>query len=773
MRRAGTRVARALWTRRSWQACWLAAALGLSGGLQAQTSSGAVPAPAPTRVTVVLAGGGAKGFAHLAVLRRLEQDNIRIARIVGTSMGAVIGGLYAGGLSTQDIEKVIGNLDPGKVALDQVDRTELPHRTRSYQQQYPVEVELGVKNGQLTFARGVSDGQRFLTLLQELTAHVPPKVRFDDLRVPFRAVATRYRDGELVAFDQGNLALAIRASMAAPGVFAPVEIDGETYVDGGLVANLPVEVALREGADVIVASYLGDTERFGASTEAGNALTVANQMLTILMRQNERRNLAALRPQDIVVRPQMQDFGFVDFNLASDIVKAGAQAVALQEPRFAQLSRSAEKNMLQAATPRLAFSEREIRIARIDVTGNKDVSDTFIRQALRSLEGREYRAREVGESIDDLYASGHFERINYQLAQISNSDYALVVDVNEKTYGPHFLKTSLGFFAESGGTNMFSMGLGYRRPWLTASGLELNIDAIAGSQTTLASSVFQPLSGGWGLDAFAQYRSGELPLYRPDNSTAEKMALSTLRRQEVGVNLTYDFSKKFTAKIGLSANNASITINTAKDLSYTTAGGSTVQYHLQDVRGQFSGVSAQFNADLLDSPSFPTRGYYLDIHAAQGITAGSPISSYRLHALWARSFGPHVFNFGLDVGSEHIFDCDGCTRNATVAPLFLGGFQDMGAYQFGQLNGDRLAHVQSTYMYRLSEGGIFRQPTYIGFVAEAGDAWMHTESMSHNYSGTLFVAVDSKIGDIFFGIASGSGNNRNIFLQLGRRFTIW
>jgi len=275
------------------------------------------------KVTVVLAGGGAKGFAHIAVLRRLEEDHIPIAKIIGTSMGAVIGSLYASGMSTDRIEKVIASLDPGRVALDQLDRIELPHRTRDYQQRYPIELELGVKNGQLTFARGVSDGQRFLSLMQELTANVPPNSSFDNLRIPFRAIATRYRDGELVSFDHGTLALAVRASMAAPGVFAPVEIDGETYVDGGLVANLAVEEALREGADIIVASYLGDTDRVGDTLTAGNALSVATRMLDILMRQNERRNIALLRPQDILVRPQLQDYSFGSFDQPDAIIQAG------------------------------------------------------------------------------------------------------------------------------------------------------------------------------------------------------------------------------------------------------------------------------------------------------------------------------------------------------------------------------------------------------------------------------------------------------------------
>ncbi len=729
--------------------------------------------PSPgTGVTVVLAGGGAKGFAHLAVLRRLEQDQVRIAKIVGTSMGAVIGGLYASGLSTQEIERVIASTEPGRVALDQVARTDLPHRTRAYQQQYPVDVELGIKDGQLTFARGVSDGQRLLTLLQQLTAHVPPQGSFDALRIPFRAVATRFRDGELVAFNRGTLALAIPASMAAPGVFAPVEIEGATYVDGGLVANLPVEVALREGADVIVASYLGDTDRPG-DTEAGNALSVANQMLTILMRQNERRNIALLRPQDILVRPQLQDFGFGSFDRAADIIKVGTQAVAAVEERFATLAATAARRV-DAPNPALpSYAQREITLASIRVEGNRQVPASYVQNALKPLLGREYDAREVARMVDELYTTGHFERISYQVLQLRDSQYELAVDVNEKTYGPNYLKANLGFFSESGGTNLFSAGLGYRNPWLTPAGLELNVDLRGGSQSEVAVSLFQPLGGGWGLAPHVAYNSMTLPLYRPGVDTAQKMGMATLSRTDLGVDLSYDISKKATVKLGAVANQTQVRVDSPRIVGYTDSNGTTTLYDLRDAQWEFAGTNLQFTADQLDSASFPTRGYYLNVVGAIGWGQSNPYSGTRLSALWAGALGPHVVNLGIDLGSERSFDCEACLRPSSLGPLYLGGFQSMGAYQLGQLMGDRLVHLQSTYMYRLSDGGLLQQPTFVGFVLELGDAWLHTTEPRLKTSATAFIAVDSKLGDVFFGIASGSNGNRNVFLQLGRRFSLW
>jgi len=700
-------------------------------------------------------------------------------------MGAVIGGLYASGLSTQAIEAVIESLDPGRVALDQIDRTELPHRTREYQQRYPVELELGIKQGQLTFARGVSDGQRFLTLMQELTAHVPPGTRFDALRIPFRAVATRYRDGELVAFDHGNLALAVRASMAAPGVFAPVEIEGETYVDGGLVANLPVEEALREGAEVVVASYLGDTDKAGEAQPAGNALSVANRMLEILMRQNERRNIALLRPQDILVRPQLQGFHSGSFRQPAEIIQAGREAVLAQDARFAALRAqtlaSTASTAVATATPGAPASPAPLKeppavlIRRLRVTGNQDVPAAFVEEALQPLLGQPYTPQEAAHRMDALYASGHFERVNYRLEPLPEApeQAELVVEVNEKTYGPNYLKTSLGFYGESSGTNLFSVGVGFRRPWLTPQGLELQLDLRAGSQSEASISLYQPLMAGLGITGFAAYHSSELTIFRPDLAIAQKMANSTLRRQELGSYLSYDLGPKATARLGVVTNQTRVAIDTAKIVTYATDDGQLRSFILQDGQWQFTGMNAQFTADVLDSPSFPTEGYYLDIAGAQGVTGTNQYTSFRASALWAHHQGPHVINLGLNLGADHIFDCDGCARPTSLAPLYLGGFQAMGAYQMGQLSGDRLIHAQATYMYRLSDGGVLRQPTYLGFVAEVGDAWLSTRDMAEKYSGTLFMAVDSKVGDIFLGAASGSSGNRNIFVQLGRRFSLW
>ncbi len=742
--------------------CFAALVLGLiAPGCWGQLTP--VAPPATPSVVVVLAGGGAKGFAHLAVLRQLERDRIPIARIVGTSMGAVVGGLYASGMSTDDIERLVGGLDPSKVALDQLNRLELPSRTRAYQQKYPVELEFGIKDGGVSFARGVSDGQRFLALLQSLTAHLPPNVHFNDLKIPFRAVATRYRDGEMKVFDQGALHLAIRASMAAPAVFAPVEVDGETYVDGGLVANLPVDVALREGADVIVASFLGAGADEDTAEEASHALVVANRMLSILIRQNEKRNLALLRPWDVLVQPMVQDIGFADFNRAPEIVQRGQKAVSQVQERLTALSAAFAAQSLPSATTRLSFDQREKRIVAIEAQGHRDVTESYIQSMLSPLLGQEFSAQQAERYIDELYTSGYFDLVSYTLEQQHGDRYKLIVKVREKPYSPHFFKSTLGFSTEVDGITQFTAGFGYRRPWLTPSGLEFSLDARLGSQSEVAARVYQPLSRGWSVEAGASWDRNYLPLYRSaifrNEEGNQKLAYFNQTVQSVDAQWVYDFERMANIKLGVTSSAIRRTLDITTNLTDSQVSNTDLV--------KYKGIKTQMQIDQLDSLSFPTRGYFLGGSLEQGIS-GSQYSGGRLTAKWAHSVGPHILNLGMNLAQDRVtLDCDNCR---SPSQLILGGFQNMGAYRMGQLAGDQLAHVQTTYMYRLTDGGLFKQKTYVGTVLEAGDAWYKGDAMRWRYSGTLFVAVDSKIGDIYLGAARGSGGTYNLFLQLGRRF---
>lgn len=739
-------------------------------GVQAQALS--APAATPSAgVVVVLAGGGAKGFAHLAVLRQLEQDRVPIARIVGTSMGAVIGSLYASGMRTADIEKVIGELDPAKVALDQVDRLELPPSARAYQQQYPINLEFGIRDGRLSFARGASDGQRFTALLQRLFAHLPAEIDFNDLKIPLRVVATRYRDGEARVFDRGALHMAVRASMAAPGVFAPVEIDGETYVDGGLVANLPVEVALQEGAGQIVASYLGKGQEQAEEVRSDNALVVANHMISLLLQQNERRNLALLRPHDVLVRPELTGVGFADFNRAAEIVGRGEQALHAVAPAWqAMVQRQARPAPEVAERPRLAFDQREVRIAEVRVSGQAHVSPEFVQSRMADLKGQVFDAAEVEQRIDQLYTSGYFEQVSYALEQLQGERYALGVQVHEKPYAPHFFKTTMGFSTEMDGVTQFSFGAGYRRPWLTPQGLELQLDARLGTLSEFGTRLIQPLGQSWAVEAGLNWRSNQIPVYEPEawspGSKPRKFAYMRDVREELYASVNHDFGRHSVMKLGVVQAAQRYQVDVTRTL--INPDDLTDNISLSDLNFNYTALRWRWDVDQLDSVSFPTHGHALGLSLESGLS-GARYSRSRARMLWAQSWGPHVLNLGANWARDKV--PNNCAVNcAQPTFLYLGGFQFMGAYRMGQLSGDQLAHAHATYMYRLSDGGLLRQKSFVGLVGEVGDAWDQNASFHGRRSLTVFLGMDSFIGDLYIGAARGSDGASNVFLQLGRRF---
>lgn len=773
------------WTRawlRLGLACFALAALALpkafavpvpaSAAAAAPLSQGSAQRPSgEPQVVVVLAGGGAKGFAHLALLRRLERERVPIARLVGTSMGAVIGGLYASGVSLDQIEGVISQLDPGELALDRVDRRALPPRVREYQERFPIGLEFGIQDGGLGFARGVSDGQRFLALLQALTAELPSDLDFDDLPIPFRAVATRYRDGEMRVFRRGPLHLAIRASMAAPAVFAPIEIDGETYVDGGLVANLPIEVALSEGAEVVVASFLGNGGAEVPVGQAGNALAVANQMLNILIRQNERRNLALLRPQDVLFEPALGAIGFADFDQSQRTIALAEQALSALQGRLAALA--------WAAPPMPTASPTTLpppTVGTVRVRGNRDVPEPFIKAALAGLVGKPFRAEAVQRELDALYTSGYFERVSYALqaheqAAPERPGQVLLIEVQEKPYGPNFFKTSLGIASELKGVNRFSFGVGYRRPWLNPLGLELSIDARLGSESELSARLHQPIGLGLALEGVLGHTRRNQAIYSPFSLLPgfqdQKLGFLNVSRSQIGLDMVYRIDRQSQLKLGWIGSRNSSTVDTAPQILLRRPSGESTPFYLRDASISYGGIKLQAKTDHLDSRSFPTSGHYLSASLEQGLV-GASFRSLRLSANWALPVGAHSLNLGINLGRDD--QLAGCVDCANPNPLYMGGFQLMGAYRTGQLSGDRLAHLQATYMYQLFDGGLLRQKTHLGLVLEAGDAWQSGSRPDYQRSATLFLAVDSAIGDIYLGLARGSAGATNAFVQLGRRF---
>ncbi|HSM30724.1 MAG TPA: patatin-like phospholipase family protein, partial [Woeseiaceae bacterium] len=269
------------------------------------------------RVGLVLGGGGARGAAHIGVLRELERMHIPIDAIAGTSMGAIVGGLYASGMSVADLEQLVADLDWADAMSDEPERSDLRFRRKQDARDYPIDLDIGLERGRPNLPLGVVQGQKLDLLLRKLTLPVSHVGDFDDLPIPFRAIASDIETGEMYVMESGDLALAIRASTSVPAALAPVRIDGHLLVDGGLVGNLPVDIVREMGVDVVIAV---DVEfPLYAPDELQSAISISEQMLTILIRRETLRQIEKLREDDVLIRPQLGTFGSTNFG---EIVQA-------------------------------------------------------------------------------------------------------------------------------------------------------------------------------------------------------------------------------------------------------------------------------------------------------------------------------------------------------------------------------------------------------------------------------------------------------------------
>ncbi|HUJ52989.1 MAG TPA: patatin-like phospholipase family protein, partial [Steroidobacteraceae bacterium] len=299
---------------------WLAAPAISEAQALTETPS-AAPLHHRPRVGLVLSGGGARGAAHVGVLKVLEQTHVPIDAIAGTSMGAVVGGLYASGLSARDIEKIMTSINWQDAFRDRPPREDLDLRRKEEDENYLVKFPLGVRDGQIVLPKGLVQGQRLTETLRRLTLPVARITHFDDLPTPFRAVATDLENGDRVVMDSGDLTTAMRASLSAPGVFAPVERDGRLLVDGGIADNLPVDIARAMGVDVLI--VVDVSAPLLVRQQLSSAPVISNQMLAILIRHNSEAQLASLTPKDILIQPPLGNASSFDFGSVGKVIGAG------------------------------------------------------------------------------------------------------------------------------------------------------------------------------------------------------------------------------------------------------------------------------------------------------------------------------------------------------------------------------------------------------------------------------------------------------------------
>ncbi|MCO5398255.1 patatin-like phospholipase family protein [Ralstonia soli] len=735
------------------------------------------------RIGLVLSGGGARGYAHIGVLRMLERMRVPVDVIAGTSMGAVVGGLYASGLRADELEARLSQVNLSDIAFDRNERAKLPQSLREDDFQYPIGLSAGYADGNLRLPAGLVQGNRLLALLKNWTAQWPDNISFASLPIPFKAMATDLATGDAVVLDHGSLPMAMRASMAVPGLFAPIEVEGRTLVDGGLVSNLPVQLARDMGADVIVAVNIGtDLQR---PADLASPAAVTQQMITILVGQNVRAQKALLRGQDVLIEPQLSELSFTDFAKGPQGVLQGEKAAEGAMAKLAALSLSpqAYATYRAAHTPHGVLAEGA-RIDVIDVTTSGRVPVARVRQMLNVHEGDTYNAEALNRDLSALSTTGDFESVTQRLVD-ENGVHVLKIDAHEKSWGNQFFLFGMGMSTNFDGRGAFNVNLGHRYPWLTQNGLEWRNDIVLGSnRASLHTELRQPLwqAQGFYVAPYAEYSRRRSDFYTDDQApTRDSKPFNnlTIETARSGVDLGIPLGRKGELRLGANYVTKKATFNYL--VLETDASGNPVNVtSLPDLRVSQPAFRAQLTLDQLDDPLFPRSGYYLFSSVEAGF--GSQEKKYntaQAKGLWATSYGRHTFNVALEGAGQ--FGANSPTRenggnsgSGANEGFFLGGFQHLSAYAQDQFNGQYLLYGRLTYLYDLRIDDLLglRAPV-VGLSAEAGNVWQLRNNFgSGGYlkSGSVFVGGNSPIGPLYFGFAAAPQGVWNFYLQLGRVF---
>src|SRR5512139_632827 len=452
--------------------------------MQPQTSQASRP-----KIGLVLAGGGAKGAAHVGVLKVLEEMHIPIDYVAGTSMGSIIGGLYASGMSPEEIEREIQKIDWKDVFIDEPNREDRSFRRKQDDRLYVFKAKPGFNKGKVELPLAYIHGQKFDLQLNRLTERVSQIKDFDRLPIPFRAVATDLETGKEVVLKSGNLARSLRASMAVPGAFDPVDIDGKLLVDGGISNNVPVSVARAMGADIVIVSDLGSD--LLTREQITSALSVAGQMVNFLFALNSQQQLRSLGPRDVLITSKLGDIGAGSFDRIGEAMPIGEQAARRAEESLRRYSLSQADYSRYLAARGTPKPESGV-VAFVRIENQSKISDEVIASYITAKPGEPLDIAQLEHDIQQIYGLEIFESVRYELTK-EDGKTGVIIQAREKPWGPGYLQFGMITSSNFEGDEAFRMGVTYTRTQINSLNGEWRIGGQIGDEPGLFTEIFQPL----------------------------------------------------------------------------------------------------------------------------------------------------------------------------------------------------------------------------------------------------------------------------------------
>jgi NTE family protein len=734
---------------------------GLSCFVAGAPAGAAEPAPADPgrpRIGLVLSGGGARGVAHVGVLKALEEMRVPIDAIAGTSMGAVVGGLYASGMTAAEIEREFGSVDWQDAFRDRPSRDGLSLRRKREDREFLVQLPLGIRDGKVQLPSGLIQGQKLGQQLRRLTLPVAATVDFDQLPTPFRAVATDLETGAMVVLKDGDLAQALRASLSAPGIFSPVEHNGRLLVDGGISDNVPVDVARAMNVDLLIVVDVGYP--LAGRRGLGSVTNVANQALTILIRRESEKQLATLTANDVLVSPDMQDVSSYNFTRLKRIMSAGADAAAKARGRLQALA--IPEDQYQRYLARRARPVQAPVIRSVGTQPDSTVYASAVETLFGDMAGAPLDAAALSRQISRFYGQGLFESLDYRVEPVGNGQQPDAADlrfsIRPNSWGPTYLRFGLRLEDDFNGNSTFNAATRLLFTDVGSIGAEWIWDAQLGGNPRVGTQLYLPFSvrRRWFLEPSALFQVRAVPQFEGEEQVGE------LRVR------TMSFGGSIGREIGLSGELRAGLVREFGKSRVRLGDTSEPALHFQS-----SEMFARASFDSLDSVAFPRRGSAATFEW-RGQVADRTFQrvSDSLAVDWrmARSWGKNTAILWTSAGT--LLDAEEADERSYFP---LGGFLNLSGMSAESLNGPHFGIARLVYYRKVGSGGegLLNVPMYAGMSIEVGNTWEQRSEMSLGSARkdmSLFFGLDTFLGPAWLAAGYDSDGRKALYLSLGHSF---
>ena len=698
------------------------------------------------KIGLALSGGGARGFAHIGVLQWFEEHRIPVDFIAGTSMGGLVGGLYATGKSPTELRELVGDLDWDALLRGYPSFRQLSYRRKEDRLYIPGPLTLGLRHG-VRFPAGVNTGMEIGLVFDRAVLPYDDVGSFDHLPIPFRCVATDLVAAQAVVLKDGSLSRSLRATMSIPALFTPVEIDGKILADGGVLNNVPTDVVKEMGAEVVIAVDIGTP--LGDKESLNSLFSILSQTTSVGSMDSIRRNL---RLADLLISPDLEKYTALNFEESAAIADLGYKG-AEQKARLLESFSLSESEWQEYLVRRRARILTEVPApAFVRVEGAGTTGTQIIQAGLASMEGKPIDPQLLERELTKLWGTGRFETLNYGWVRESGKT-GLIVHAKEKTYGPPFLE--LGLLVNNTSTDDAEINLRGRLTFqdVHRAGSEWRTDFSLGSRFLIGTEYFRP---------FGESRFFMAPAASYDNQQqnifdgGDRIAEYRQKTAKIGGDLGYSLNARSEMRLGYSVGH----VNAKRSI------GDPV---LPDLSGTQSVATFRWNYFGQNSPQVPTRGLLLTgssswFFKSPGADIGFPQGEVR--ALYAyRLDEKNILHFG---------GAGGTTFSKTASPFqkfTLGGLFRLGGYGRGEFRGDHYLLGELGYLRRVQ-----RLPSFLGGSVFAGgwfdigSSFDELDTAKAYMSGTGGLVIETRAGPVFVGGSWAEGGRGKFYIAIGRIF---